>query len=660
MSQSRWLGQTIGGRYKLETLLGQGGMSAVYKANDPNLRRTVAIKLIHPHLASDTTFVRRFEEEAAAVARLRHPNIIQVFDFSYDRDLDVYYMVLEFVPGETLQSRLITLTKAGRRLPLNEVIQVGVTLAEAVDFAHQHDLIHRDLKPANVMITPKGQPVLMDFGIAKIVGGEFRTATGLVLGTVAYMSPEQVQGEPLNACSDIYSLGIILYEMLAGRLPFEGSTASAVMMKHLTEPVPDIRPLNPNLPAGVVAVIDKALAKRRQDRFQTAGQMASALRESLGQGQAADRTTVMPMQAPAPATVVHAPTPTRAAPAPTAVAPAGQATRAAAVPERVENAPAASKRKGGRGFWLGAALAVICIVAIVGLAAASTMLPQLTRGQASPTASFSATEVVANNAVADSNPSPTPEAATPAATEVEATATNRPATPTVRPTEASPTPTEATEETATATSSPQPTNTATPQPTPESTSTSSPTEPATAPPTSPPTAAPTQPSGGGSGSSLPLSFESFGSWTQGSQGNGTFEQSSEQAHSGGQSGKLSYDFGTADNDFIVFLQTSDISGEPSSLDVWVYGDGSGHYLNAWIIDNEGETWQVPLGRVTHTGWSLMSGQIEVGQAWPWTHINGPENNAVDYPIRFRAFVLDDAANDYVGQGAIYLDDLTAQ
>jgi hypothetical protein len=123
---------------------------------------------------------------------------------------------------------------------------------------------------------------------------------------------------------------------------------------------------------------------------------------------------------------------------------------------------------------------------------------------------------------------------------------------------------------------------------------------------------------------------------------------------------LSYSFGTADNDYVVFLQTNNISGNPTTLDMWVYGDGAGHYLNVWIVDNEGQTWQVPLGRVTHSGWSLMSGQIAVGQNWPWTHISGPNNEVVDYPIRFRAFVLDDLANDYVGDGVIYLDDLSVR
>ena len=173
MSRPNWIGQTLGGRYKIDALLGQGGMSAVYRGEDPNLRRTVAIKLIHSHLTGDPEFVRRFEAEAAAVAQLRHPNIIQVYDFNHDED--TYYMVLEFLPGDTLQNRL---RSAGHGLPLEEALEIAAGVADAVDYAHKRGLIHRDIKPANVMLNPQGQPVLMDFGIAKIMGGAQHTATG--------------------------------------------------------------------------------------------------------------------------------------------------------------------------------------------------------------------------------------------------------------------------------------------------------------------------------------------------------------------------------------------------------------------------------------------------------------------------------------------------
>jgi hypothetical protein len=279
MKQPSWIGHTLGGRYRLERLLGQGGMSAVYRADDPNLRRPVAIKLIHSHLAVDPEFVRRFEEEAAAVAQLRHPNIVQVYDFNHDDD--TYYMVLEFVPGETLYDRLHQLNSAGQRLPLAEVADIARTLCEAVGYAHQQGMIHRDLKPANVMITPQGQPILMDFGIVKIVGGDTQTATGAMIGTVAYMAPEQIRGERADHRTDIYALGVMLFEMVSGRRPFQGDSAPATMMMHLTEPVPDVRRLNNSVPPGLVTVIEKAMAKAPDQRYQTAAEMGSALATAL-------------------------------------------------------------------------------------------------------------------------------------------------------------------------------------------------------------------------------------------------------------------------------------------------------------------------------------------------------------------------------------------
>ncbi|HRQ24979.1 MAG TPA: serine/threonine-protein kinase, partial [Anaerolineales bacterium] len=173
---ANWIGKTLSNRYVIEEMLGQGGMSAVYKATDPNLKRVVAVKMIHTHLSNNPDFVKRFEEEAAAVAQLRHHGIIQVHDFN--RDDDVYYMVLEFVPGETIQDHLKRLNDAGRRLSPKNAIEYMAGVCDAVDYAHQRGMIHRDIKPANLMLNTHGQVILMDFGIAKIVGSQRHTATG--------------------------------------------------------------------------------------------------------------------------------------------------------------------------------------------------------------------------------------------------------------------------------------------------------------------------------------------------------------------------------------------------------------------------------------------------------------------------------------------------
>ncbi|HEC21870.1 MAG TPA: serine/threonine protein kinase, partial [Chloroflexi bacterium] len=261
MSQPSWIGYHLGGRYIIEELLGQGGMSTVYRATDPNLRRPVAVKLIHPHLSSNAEFVRRFEEEAAAVAQLNHPNIIKVFDFNHDGD--TYYMVLEYVPGETLQDRLKRLNEAGRRMPLSEVIDITASICDAVDYAHRRGMIHRDIKPANVMLSTQGRAILMDFGVAKILGGEQHTATGAVIGTALYMSPEQARGERPDERADIYSLGVMLFEMISGRPPFEADSAMTTMMMHVSDPVPDLSELAPGIPPGLKAIVEKALAKNR-------------------------------------------------------------------------------------------------------------------------------------------------------------------------------------------------------------------------------------------------------------------------------------------------------------------------------------------------------------------------------------------------------------
>jgi serine/threonine protein kinase len=281
MAKTSLIGKTVGKRYVIEEMLGQGGMSAVYKATDPNLKRVVAIKVIHPHLSDNQDFVKRFEEEAAAVAQLRHPGIILVHDFNKDDELDLYYMVLEFVPGETIQDHLKRLNDQGRKLSVSKALEFMANICDAVDYAHQRGMIHRDIKPANLMLTTTGQAILMDFGIAKIVGGQRHTATGAVVGTAMYMSPEQIKGEQPDRRSDIYSLGVTLFEMLSGKPPFDADSAMTLMMMHINDPVPNPQKLNPEIPEGVVDVVNKALEKNPADRFQTAAQMAAALRNAL-------------------------------------------------------------------------------------------------------------------------------------------------------------------------------------------------------------------------------------------------------------------------------------------------------------------------------------------------------------------------------------------
>lgn len=270
-----WVGQTLGNRYKIEAILGRGGMSSVYRAHDPNLNRKVAVKIIHQHLTENAEFIQHFEQEAALIGQLRHPNIIQVHDFNHDGH--TYYMVMEYIPGETLSHRLEALKNAGMRLPLTDTVRIMSKVSSAVDYAHQRRMIHRDLKPANVMLDLLGEPYLMDFGIARMIGARPPLANAAPMGTAAYMAPEQIRGEEADHRSDIYSLGIMLYEMLSGDPPFHDDSTYQVMIKQVNEPAPDLQAVEMNTPHSLVAIVERALSKEPDGRFQTAGEMTIAL-----------------------------------------------------------------------------------------------------------------------------------------------------------------------------------------------------------------------------------------------------------------------------------------------------------------------------------------------------------------------------------------------
>jgi serine/threonine protein kinase len=273
------IGRTLG-QYRVIEKIGRGGMATVYKAYQPALERYVAVKVMHEQLAAgDDQFFKRFQREARAVAALRHPNIVQVFDFGVEDD--VPYMVMEYLEGVTLKRELQALTAQGETMSPGEAGRIFQAIAAAVAHAHAQGMAHRDLKPANVMLTTKGEVVLTDFGIARIVGGTQYTATGAILGTPAYMSPEQGQGQGGDERSDVYALGVMLYEMVTGRVPFDADTPLAVIYKHISDPLPLPRHLNPSLPEGVEQVILRALAKRPEDRYQHVADMAHALADAL-------------------------------------------------------------------------------------------------------------------------------------------------------------------------------------------------------------------------------------------------------------------------------------------------------------------------------------------------------------------------------------------
>ncbi len=267
------------GQYVITGQIGQGGMARVYQGRHLALQRDVAIKILLTHLADDEAALARFHREAQAVAAMRHPHIVQVYDFGLVEGY--YYMVMEYINGGSLKERLATLNAAGELLPLAEVVRLIREMAAALDYAHTQGIIHRDLKPANIMLTAAGQAVLADFGLVRFMDGPGYTASGTSWGTPAYMSPEQAQGERGDARSDLYSLGVVLYELLTGGVPFQAETPFALMMKHVTEAVPPLGRLNADLPAALKPVILKALAKQPDARYETAGELAEALSLAL-------------------------------------------------------------------------------------------------------------------------------------------------------------------------------------------------------------------------------------------------------------------------------------------------------------------------------------------------------------------------------------------
>jgi serine/threonine protein kinase len=258
------------GPYRVVAHLGEGGMAVVCKAYQPSVDRYVALKILPRHFASEPEFVGRFEQEARVIANLQHPHIVPVHDFGEAGGYT--YIVMPFIEDGTLAGLL------GEPLPSAQMRRIITQVGDALDCAHCHGIIHRDVKPSNILIDQRGNCLLSDFGIAKIVAASKHfTRTGGFVGTPAYMSPEQIEGEKLDGRSDVYSLGIVLYEMATGRPPYRAETPPAIFVKHLHDPLPPPRRFNPALAEGIERVILRALAKDRDDRFATAHDLVRAL-----------------------------------------------------------------------------------------------------------------------------------------------------------------------------------------------------------------------------------------------------------------------------------------------------------------------------------------------------------------------------------------------
>ncbi|HEX5852999.1 MAG TPA: protein kinase [Solirubrobacteraceae bacterium] len=282
----------IGGRYRLDAEIGRGGMSTVYRAFDTVLERPVAIKLMHREIAADSDQLERFRREARSVAQINHPHVVTVIDAGEEpsgdgshpgggggtlTEVGTPYIVLEYVDGETLKQ---VIRREGP-MDIPQALAYAIEIARALGAAHDHQIVHRDVKPHNVLISPEGGAKITDFGIARTLTEEGLTLAGRVIGTTDYVSPEQALGQPVTGQSDLYSLGVVLYEMLTGQVPFHGDSPVAVAMKHVREDIPDVQLMRPEISAATAAVVDRAVSKDLALRYRDAASMVGGLEEVL-------------------------------------------------------------------------------------------------------------------------------------------------------------------------------------------------------------------------------------------------------------------------------------------------------------------------------------------------------------------------------------------
>jgi serine/threonine protein kinase len=340
------IGKTLG-QYQIIEVAGKGGMAVVYKAYQPSLNRYVALKVLPDYLAQDEQFVMRFEQEARAAAALRHPNIMVIYDVGQEGN--THYIAAEYLEGSTLSQAM---SQQRGPLPLPRTVNIVNQLASALDFAHARGLVHRDIKPSNAFLSADDHVTLMDFGIVKaLTGGAQMTRTGTMVGTPEYMSPEQAEGRPIDQRSDIYSLGVMLYQLLTGRVPFTAETPTAVLLAHVTKAPQPPSQINPGIPPAVEAVVMRSLAKKPEERFSSAGELARALAQAASGAPAS--AFLSPTLIPA-----HPSTPP----------PAPQAGYAPRTPTPPPMPPAKSGRRVNWLLWGGlgvAALAFVCILGFV-------------------------------------------------------------------------------------------------------------------------------------------------------------------------------------------------------------------------------------------------------------------------------------------------------
>jgi serine/threonine protein kinase len=361
----------VAGRYRIESRLGSGGMSTVHLAFDERLERYVAVKLLAEHLASDPAFVSRFQREALAAARLIHPNIVQVFDSGLDDVRDQHYIVMEYIDGQSCAEIL----RERGWLPVEEALPIILGACAGLDYAHRKGVVHRDVKPGNLLVAADHVVKLADFGIAKATEQSSITQIGSVLGTAAYLAPEQGRGEEAGPPADIYALGVVAYQLISGRLPFEGASLTELAIKQQREPPPALDTLVAAVTPELARAVDVALRIDPRHRYPTAIEMAHAIEEGVRGIAPGSGSAIVPLAATAATVVVAGEAHTRVATVTPRQPRQGQPRR-----ELVETAPAPTLRR-GRILALIAAVAVIAIVVVVvALSAQSGNSVQLQQG----------------------------------------------------------------------------------------------------------------------------------------------------------------------------------------------------------------------------------------------------------------------------------------